>query len=244
MRHSWGLRPARRCESLRGSRPRAHTRAVGACNARAKMSMSPRNDHMRRGLVTTTAMAMLPRTVATMPADAPASSLHHEFSLDSTMRSAGTFLGVDTGQFIGTRQIGCGPAGDSGHHRCERGAERGLLHSARQQPGQRCMNYHGESNVTLVWGHPRSRPFKGFLVRWFEWLNATWPHAEHRLVNNGRDAQPIWALLPCIYSPTCRRAPISSFSRLARCRTRTIPIAWRRSYGGSRASNRGRRSSS
>ena len=69
------------------------------------------------------------------------------------------------------------------------------------QPGRRCMNYNGRTgNVTLSWGEPRTRPFKGFLVRWFEWMNATWPHSRHRLLNFGRDAQPIQRLLPCIYA--------------------------------------------
>ena len=30
------------------------------------------------------------------------------------------------------------------------------------------------------------------------------PHADHQIVNNGRDAQPIWTLLPAS-TPTCRR---------------------------------------
>lgn len=62
------------------------------------------------------------------------------------------------------------------------------------------MHYNGRSDVTLSWGHPRSRPFKGFMVRWLEWLNSTWPHASHRLVNSGRDAQPLSRLQPCLFA--------------------------------------------
>ena len=34
------------------------------------------------------------------------------------------------------------------------------------------------------WGEPRTRPFKGFYVNFMERINATWPHAQHRLNNS------------------------------------------------------------
>ena len=118
----------------------------------------------------------------------------HNFVLDESIRSGGTHIGTDVAHFadrllahlpITAGIIGASVAQNAG---------------CLTQSGRRCMNYRGIENVTLVHGQPRSRPFKGFLVRWFEWLNATWPHADHQIVNNGRDAQPIWTLLPCLYA--------------------------------------------
>ena len=41
----------------------------------------------------------------------------------------------------------------------------------------RCFAWSGSPPraVNMAWGSPRSRSFKGYLVRWFEWLNSTWP---------------------------------------------------------------------
>ena len=62
------------------------------------------------------------------------------------------------------------------------------------------MSMNGRTPVALAWGEPRKRPFKGFLVRWFEWLNTTWPHAGHQLFNAGRDASSLGTILPCLFS--------------------------------------------
>ena len=79
------------------------------------------------------------------------------------------------------------------------GASVGQNAGCISQPGRRCMNYRGVDPVGLVWGKPAVRPFKGFLVRWFELLNATWPHRDHVLLNGARDATPISATLPCMH---------------------------------------------
>lgn len=68
------------------------------------------------------------------------------------------------------------------------------------QPGARCMQRSGTVPDLMSWGLPRTRPFKGFLVRWFEWLNATWPHVQHALVNNARDATSLSTIMPCLAS--------------------------------------------
>lgn len=68
------------------------------------------------------------------------------------------------------------------------------------QPGRRCMDYRGVSPVQMVWGEPRTRPFKGYWVRWFEWLQARYPHANHSLFNGARDATPVQVLLPCVFA--------------------------------------------
>ena len=116
------------------------------------------------------------------------------------MRDAGTLIGADVGHFIDRLQAGkpvtVGIIGASVAQNA------GCIN----QEGRRCMNYNGVNPVHLLWGQPRTRPFAGFLVRWFEWLNRTWPHPEHTLVNNGRDAQPIYTLLPCLYAYVPPRA--------------------------------------
>jgi hypothetical protein len=68
------------------------------------------------------------------------------------------------------------------------------------QPGKRCMANRGVDAVRMAWGEPRSRPFKGFSVRVFEWINATWPHPEHKFVNAGRDASSLVTIVPCLFS--------------------------------------------
>lgn len=68
------------------------------------------------------------------------------------------------------------------------------------QPGKRCMAYRGIDPTKMVWGEPRVRPFAGFMVRWFAWLNATWPHPQHRLYNAGRDASSLASIVPCLFS--------------------------------------------
>jgi hypothetical protein len=68
------------------------------------------------------------------------------------------------------------------------------------QPGKRCMGNRGVEPVRMVWGEPRVRPFKGFAVRLFEWINATWPHPQHQLFNAGRDASSLLTMVPCLFS--------------------------------------------
>jgi len=80
------------------------------------------------------------------------------------------------------------------------GASVGLNAGCFTQPGRRCMLTNGRQPTALLWGTPRLRPFKGFLVRWFEWLNATWPHPEHRIVNAANDATSMETIVPCLFS--------------------------------------------
>ena len=68
------------------------------------------------------------------------------------------------------------------------------------QPHKRCMSMNGRAPVALAWGTPHHRPFKGFLVRWFEWLNSTWPNRRHVLKNGGRDANSLVTIAPCLSS--------------------------------------------
>ena len=64
------------------------------------------------------------------------------------------------------------------------------------QPGQRCMAYNGQTAMKFPWGE--RRPHKGFAVRLLELVNATWPHARHRLVNAAHDGTPAQNMLPCL----------------------------------------------
>lgn len=68
------------------------------------------------------------------------------------------------------------------------------------QPHKRCMTRNGAQPTVMSWGYPRTRPHKGFLVRFFEWINATWPHPQHQLHNAGRDASTLSTIAPCLFS--------------------------------------------
>ena len=80
------------------------------------------------------------------------------------------------------------------------GASVGLNSGCFAQPGRRCMYNNGRQPVAVLHGEPRIRPFKGFMVRWFEWLNATWPHPQHRLINAANDATSMSTIVPCLFS--------------------------------------------
>jgi hypothetical protein len=77
----------------------------------------------------------------------------------------------------------------------------------------RCFAWSGSPPraVNMAWGSPRSRSFKGYLVRWFEWLNSTWPNPQHRLLNFAHDAIPIEHELMCLSTslyPEVRQADL------------------------------------
>jgi hypothetical protein len=60
-----------------------------------------------------------------------------------------------------------------------------------------CMKYAGAQHVDLGFG--RSGRFKGFLVEWFEWMNRTWPHPQHSLVNRAAGGTALQTILPCLF---------------------------------------------
>lgn len=116
----------------------------------------------------------------------------HNFTLDPASRELGMRLMGADASFI---------------HKLERrqpvtvvilGASVAQNSGCLDQPGKRCMSNNGRTPIQLVWGPPRK--FKGFMVRWFEWMNATWPHSEHRLYNVGRDASSLSTIMPCLFS--------------------------------------------
>ena len=59
------------------------------------------------------------------------------------------------------------------------------------------MQYNGRQKIDLGWG--RNKRHKGFLVRWMEWINSTWPHPSHRLTNLGRGGNALQTLAPCMF---------------------------------------------
>jgi hypothetical protein len=67
------------------------------------------------------------------------------------------------------------------------------------QLGSDCMRFDGTRRSNLMWRN-ESAPHKGFLVRWFGWINTTWPNAQHTLFNNAVPATTISAWIPCLFS--------------------------------------------
>ena len=127
----------------------------------------------------------------------------HNFTLSRAMRAAGLvhlganssargdnsythlFAKLDAGEAISIAVLGASVAQNGG---------------CLTQPGKRCMLRSGTVPDVLSWGEPRKRPFKGFLVRWIEWINATWPHSGHRLYNTARDANSLSTTTACLAS--------------------------------------------
>lgn len=70
------------------------------------------------------------------------------------------------------------------------GASVSLNGGCDQQPSRRCIEFDGKHMKLCHWGEPRTRPFKGFYVNFMERINATWPHAQHRLNNSAADTTP------------------------------------------------------
>lgn len=67
------------------------------------------------------------------------------------------------------------------------------------QLGSDCMRFDGTRRSHLMWRNEPA-PHKGFLVRWFGWINTTWPNAQHSLFNNAVPATTISAWIPCLFS--------------------------------------------
>ena len=61
------------------------------------------------------------------------------------------------------------------------GASVALHGGCTDQPGSQCMLYRGVDVVDVGWG--RRIRHKGFLVRWMDYINSTWPHPDHQLRN-------------------------------------------------------------
>ena len=72
------------------------------------------------------------------------------------------------------------------------GASVSLNGGCNAQPSRRCTMFDGrpEHLVHCYWGEPRDRPFKGFYVRFMEYINASWPHPRHRLNNSAAATTP------------------------------------------------------
>ena len=79
------------------------------------------------------------------------------------------------------------------------------------------MRYDGIHNTFMRWGEPHIRPFKGFVVRMLEHINASYPHARHQINNSALDATPAQNALPCLFShlPTTLHVVILEFGSMA-----------------------------
>jgi hypothetical protein len=62
------------------------------------------------------------------------------------------------------------------------------------------MDHNGIRKVAMVHGEPRIRPHKGWIVRWFEWLQAAYPHSGHELSNVAASGTPLGVFLPCLHN--------------------------------------------
>ena len=68
------------------------------------------------------------------------------------------------------------------------------------QPGKECQRFDGKEVANPGWGEPKERPFKGWAIRVFEWLNTTWPHVGNVLHNGAQSATPLHAASKCLSS--------------------------------------------
>lgn len=88
------------------------------------------------------------------------------------------------------------------------------------QPGKRCHDYSGRVRTHLPWPTPRgsNRRFAGFLVRFFNLVNGSWPSGAHRLTNGAADGTPPQSILDCLFSHLPRRLSlvILEFGSMAR----------------------------
>ena len=64
--------------------------------------------------------------------------------------------------------------------------------SLTQQGG--CIEQNGRCTQYSGGGRP------GWLLRFFQWLNATWPNSHHFLFNGGRDMTPAGGFVGCLYT--------------------------------------------
>ena len=74
------------------------------------------------------------------------------------------------------------------------------------QEGAECTRYSGEVPIDLGWG--RSGLFKGFLIRWFEWINSTWPHPGHMLINRASGGTALQTIMPCLFGTLPHRLDV------------------------------------
>ena len=63
--------------------------------------------------------------------------------------------------------------------------------------GAECMKYNGRARLDLGWG--QTGTLTGFLVRWMHWVNTTWPHPAHQLINKASSGTALQTILPCLF---------------------------------------------
>jgi hypothetical protein len=98
------------------------------------------------------------------------------------------------------------------------GASIGQNAGCLSQPEQRCMTFSGQRAACLPWmTRPKCQPFKGLAVRLLERINATWPHANHRITNAAVDATPAQHVARCLFThlPTDVQLVVLEFGSMA-----------------------------
>ena len=85
------------------------------------------------------------------------------------------------------------------------------------QGARRCMRYKGTRNIAMAWGSPGVRKFKGWAVRLLDHVNASYPHAHHRINNSGLDAIPAPVAVECLFSylPSALDVVVLEFGSMA-----------------------------
>ena len=69
------------------------------------------------------------------------------------------------------------------------------------------MQYGGKAKIDLGWG--RKQRHKGFLVRFMDWINETYPHADHLLTNVARGGNALQSLAPCVFGTLPARVDLA-----------------------------------
>ena len=126
-------------------------------------------------------------------------TMHHEFTLPATALANGiAHMGTDAAHWRLFAKLRRGDAPVSVLVLGASVAENG---GCLTQHKRRCMQRDGVQNASrLWWAIPQRQPVKGFVVRFFEWLNATWPHTSNSLNNEARDAMSLSSVAPCLAS--------------------------------------------
>lgn len=84
---------------------------------------------------------------------------------------------------------------------------------------------NGKILTRLPWGRPNPRRFKGYLVRFFEEMNASFPHPNHQLNNSAADGVPPQTLFDCLFSHLPRRLDLIFLEFGSMARSTNYPAA-------------------
>jgi len=118
----------------------------------------------------------------------------HEFTLDAAARTGGIVAAGRATQIVEHLNAG------RPLRIAVLGASVAINGGCTHQPTAACADFSGQRHVRMAPWRSSAAPHKGFFVRWLDWINASWPHDEHRLHNNAIGASNIGAWLPCLFA--------------------------------------------